>query len=340
MPMQRIAVMGAGAMGTMLGARLAQAGLTVELIDADREHVEALNARGATVVGTVSWNVPVRALPPDEMLGVYDAVFLLVKQTQNESAFAQLGSHLHAFGVVCSLQNGLPEPAVAAAFGPERTMGAAVTWAATYVSPGRVCSTAVPAKWRALLGTADGRPIAAAADVREILALMCPTELVEDLAGVRWSKLLVNASFSGMSAALGCTFGEVLDDERAFACAQHIARECIHVADAQGIELARIWPGVDFKSSMDFATEEERAATGGLYRELWGAVRSGKASMLQDLERGSRSEIDAINGVLSETGKRYGVPTPVSDTVVDVIKAIEERICEPSFRNLDRFPVP
>jgi 2-dehydropantoate 2-reductase len=185
----------------------------------------------------------------------------------------------------------------------------------------------------------DGRSSEVATEVHEILAAMCPTDLVEDLAGVRWSKLLVNASFSGMSAVLGCTFGEVLDDDRAFACAQRIARECIRVADAQGIELAQIWPGVDFKARMDFTTEEERVATCGIYRELWGAVRSGKASMLQDLERGSRSEIDAINGVLSEAGKRYGAPTPVNDTVVDVVRAIECGKRVPSFRNLDRFPI-
>jgi 2-dehydropantoate 2-reductase len=330
-------VVGAGAMGTMLGACLARAGLAVDLVDANREHVDALNAGGATVVGTVSWNVPVCALTPEAMQGSYDFVFLLVKQTHNETAFAQLRPHLHARSIVCTLQNGVPEPAVAAAFGADRTMGCAVTWAGTFLSPGRVESTAAPEKWRALLGTVDGSVTDAARNVQEILSAMCPTELVGNLAGVRWSKLLVNASFSGMSAALGCTFGEVLENEKAFACAQHIARECIRVAEAQGIDLARIWPGVDFKASMDFDTEQERLATAGIYRQLWGAVTTGKASMLQDLENGRKSEIDFINGLLSDTGERYRVPTPVSDSVVRIVRGIEAGEYQPCLDNLDLF---
>lgn len=324
-------------MGTMLGAGLTQAGLPSDLIDVNRGHVDALNAAGASVVGTVSWKVPVRAYTPDEMRGEYDLVFLLVKQTHNQTAFAEVKPHLHERSVVCTLQNGVPEPAVAEAFGADRTVGGAVTWAATFLAPGVVESTAAPEKWRAVIGTLDGRIADAARSVREVLSAMCPAELVGNFIGVRWSKLLVNASFSGMSAALGCTFGEVLDNEKAFRCAQHIARECMRVAAAQGIRLAEIWPGVDFKATMDFDTEQERLATRGVYRHLWGAVRSGKASMLQDIENGRKSEIDFINGLLSDTGRRCQIPTPVSDTVVKVVKGIEAGKYPLGFANLELF---
>jgi 2-dehydropantoate 2-reductase len=335
--MQRIAVMGAGSMGTMLGAGLARAGITVDLVDVAQGQVDALNARGAEILGTVSWSVPVQALTPGEMRGDYDLVFLLVKQTHNEAAFAQLEPHLHTRSIVCTLQNGIPEPAIAAAFGAERSLGCAVTWAGTLLSPGRVESTAAPEKWRALLGAVGGRIPDRATDVQNVLSVMCPAELVGNLRSIRWSKLLVNASFSGMSAALGCTFGEILDNEKAFKCAQYIARECIRVAAAQGIEMAQIWPGIDFKELMDFDTERERLATSETYRHLWGAVRSGKASMLQDLENGRRSEIDFINGLLSETGRDHGVPTPVSDTVVRIVRGIEDGEYSLGLGNLKLF---
>jgi 2-dehydropantoate 2-reductase len=140
-----------------------------------------------------------------------------------------------------------------------------------------------------------------------------------------------------MSTALGCTFGDVLDNAKAFKCAQYIARECIRVAGAQGIEMAQLEPGLDFKASMDFDSEDERLATGGIYRQLWGSARAGKASMLQDIENGRKSEIDFINGVVSETGRRCHVPTPVNDTVVRVVKDIEAGRATARMQNLDLF---
>jgi 2-dehydropantoate 2-reductase len=334
---QLIAVMGAGSLGTMLGACLSRAGFPVDLVDVNREHVAALNANGASIVGTVTWDVPVHALGPEELQGTYNIIFLLVKQTHNGVAFAQLEPHLHSGSVVCTLQNGIPEPAVAAVFGTDRTLGCAVTWAATYLGPGKVQSTTTPDNWHAALGTVDGRITETATRVQGILAAMCPTEFVGDIAGIRWSKLLVNASFSGMSAALGCTFGEVLDSPEAFKCAQYIARECIRAAEAQGVTMAELSPGLDFKALLDFDSEEERLLTRSVYLRLWGSARQGKASMLQDLESGRPTEIDYINGVVSSAGEKYHVPTPANDTVVRVVKAIEAGGMRASMENLGLF---
>jgi 2-dehydropantoate 2-reductase len=334
---ERIAVMGAGAMGTLLCACLNKAGKPVDAIDVNREHVDELNRSGATVTGTINMNVPVKALTPDEMEGEYDLVFLLIKQTHNESAFAQLKPHLHAKSMVCTLQNGIPEPAVAKAFGEDRTLGCAVTWAATFLGPGRTYSTAKKEKWSSIMGNLSGKLTKEAAEVKDILSLMCPTQFMENLMAIRWSKLLVNCSFSGMSAALGCTFGEILRNEKALKCAQYIARECIRVTEAQGYEMVPMAHGKSFKALMDFNTEEERIKTSGIYHELWGATASGKASMLQDLEAGRKTEIDAINGILSETGRRLGIPTPVSDKVVEIVKGIETGRFKPDMKNLDMF---
>lgn len=337
---ERILVMGAGSMGTMLGACLTAAGYRVELADVNHERVMALNARGASVVGTVNWEVPVRAITPEQMDGAYDLVFLLVKQTHNTAAFAQLGSHLRQTGTICTLQNGMPESAVAAAFGASRTLGCAVTWAATYLAPGRVEATSAPEKWHAALGTLDGKITEAATRVQAILSTMCRTELTQNLTGIRWSKLLVNASFSGMSTVLGCTFGEVLDNGTAFKAAQYIARECIRVAGARGVEMAELEPGLDFRALMDFGSDEERLATCGIYRQLWGSARAGKASMLQDVENGRKTEVDFINGVISETGREYRVPTPVNDTVVRIVKDIEAGRLRATMQNLEFFGFP
>ena len=88
---------------------------------------------------------------------------------------------------------------------------------------------------------------------------------------------------------------------------------------------------------MDFETDEERLATAGIYKELWGAARSAKASMMQDLEMGRKSEIDAINGMLSKKGKEFGIPAPVNDKVVEIVKGIEDGRYTPSLENLSMF---
>lgn len=337
MPYKRIAVMGAGSMGTLLGACLTRAGRPVDLIDVDRGHVDALNAGGATVQGTMNFNVPVHALMPREMEGTYDLAFLLVKQTQNKLAFEQLKNHLHKKSIVCTLQNGIPEPAVAAAFGKRRTLGCAVTWAATLVGPGVVECTAEREKWSSIIGNLNGRITEEIREVQEILSIMCPTEFMDNLMGTRWSKLLVNCSFSGMSAALGCTFGDILENEKALKCAQYIARECIRVTEAQGYEMIPMAHGKSFKSLMDFKTEDDRPVTAWIYHELWGSAKSGKASMLQDLEKGLKSEIDAINGILSKMGRRFGIATPVNDKVIEVVKGIEKKLLKPCIENLKMF---
>jgi 2-dehydropantoate 2-reductase len=187
------------------------------------------------------------------------------------------------------------------------------------------------------MGTLSGKITEEAREVRKILSLMCPTEFIDNLMGIRWSKLLVNCSFSGMSAALGCTFGEILGNEKAFKCAQYIARECIRVTEAQGYEMVPMVHGKTFKTLMDFETDKERINTSGIYHELWGASPSGKASMLQDLLAGRRTEIDAINGILSGMGGRFGVPTPVNDRVVEIVKGIEAGRYKPCMENLEMF---
>jgi len=329
--------MGAGAMGTLLGACFARCDIVADLIDINREHVDALNKYGATISGTVSFNTPVHAITPDQMEGSYDLIFLLTKQTHNKAAFTAFRPHLHDNSMVCTLQNGIPEPAVAAAFGEKRTSGCAVTWSATFLMPGKTESTLNKEKWHCSLGRLDGSADDKLVNVQKILSVMCPTDIIDNLTGMRWSKLLVNCSFSGMSAALGCTFGEILNNEKALKCAQYIARECLSVSESQGIAMVPLAPGEDFKMLMDFKTEADRLKTTGIYQKLWGAAAGGKASMLQDLENRRKTEIEYINGVLCDSGRKYGVRTPVSDKVVEIVKGIENGNYEPVIANLDMF---
>lgn len=330
----RIAIMGAGGMGTLLGAHLNRAGIPVDLIDVNRAHVDALNRCGATVIGTETFNTPVRALTPDEMTGEYDLVFFMVKQPFNDSALGSLKGHIRTDGVVCTLQNGLPEPIIAEAFGTDRTMGCAVTFTAALTEPGTTRSGSEKVNWHGTLGRLDGRITDKLRAVHAILETVLPVEITENLSGVRWSKLLVNCTMSGVSAALGCSFGEILENPDALRCAQFIARELLLVTDAMGISLPSVGRDENFRELMYFDSEAEREQTNEIYHRLWGPSASAEASMLQDLRRGSPCEIDFINGVLSAEGRRVGVPTPVCDCLIALVRNAQAAHTVPSASNL------
>jgi 2-dehydropantoate 2-reductase len=333
-----IAIMGAGSLGTIIGALIVKNGRDVLLIDANREHVDALNKNGATVTGKMELNVPVTAITPDRMSGVYDVVFYLVKQPHNKVALQQLLPHLGKHSVVCTLQNGVPEEAVAAIVGRERTMGGAVGWGATWLSPGVSMLTSESDKMTYDIGELDGSITERLQKVADILSLSAKTEIVTNLPGVRWTKLLVNATFSGMSAALGCNFGEVMDSEKALTCVAHIANETIEVVNALGITMESI-QGHDLRI-LSFKNKRQMTSKFPIYKMVWGPHRLLRASMLQDLEKGMKSEIDSINGVISAYGKKVNVATPVNDKVVEIINSIEAGKHTYTFTNLDLFELP
>lgn len=332
----RAAVMGAGSIGTILGAYIAKAGREIDLIDINVENIAALNKRGATVIGTALFNTPVKAMTPDEMTGAYDLVFYTTKQTYNETALKQLMPHLKPECVVCTLQNGLPEPAVAEAVGEDRTVGCSVGWGASWIGPGVSELTTVPTHLEFDIGSIDGTVTDKVKLAGEYLSLMCPTHILTNLMGVRWAKLLANATFSGMSAALGCTFGDVLDDPFALRCVQYIAKECLDIAKAAKIKLEPIF-GNHFDQMLDFETLEEREKILPNFFMIWNAHRALRASMLQDLEKGRKCEIGAINGVVCDFGKKYNVATPVNQKVVDVVRGIEDGKYKIAFSNLALF---
>ena len=111
-------------------------GCDVEMVDSYQAHVEALNEKGAHIVGTVDFTVPVKAITPEQMEGIYDIVFLFTKQTANDVVLPNLLPHLGPDSTVCTLQNGVPEPFVAGYVGESRTVGGTVLWGATFVGPG------------------------------------------------------------------------------------------------------------------------------------------------------------------------------------------------------------
>ena len=334
----RVAIMGVGSLGTIIGALMAQKGKAVDLIDVSQENIDALNTAGATITGFIELTGPVRAYTPDKMTGKYDLVFLLNKQTTNAVVLKHLLPFLHETSIVCTLQNGIPEDGVAAVVGPERTIGGAVGFGATWLKPGvSMLTTTKEAveKFAFEIGELDGVVRPRLTQVQEYLQCVGETQILTDLMGIRYAKVLMNATFSGMSAALGCTFGEVLAHPKAMTCLAFIADECIKVSHAHGVRLARM-QGENMET-FEFQHPEEIQSKMPLYQKIWGQHVKLKASMLQDLEKGRDCEINFINGIICRKGREKNVATPFNDKVVELVSEAQARRGVNDFSYLSRF---
>lgn len=334
----RAAIYGAGSLGTILGAFITKNGGQIELVNRNKAHVAALQEHGAHVTGTVDFVQPVTAYTPEEMSGQYDIIFLMTKQQHNAEVVTFLKDYLAPDGAIVTLQNGLPELQIAEIVGEDRVLGCTVAWGATMLEPGVCELTSEPDSLTFSLGSFAAKPHPHLLEVKQLLSLMGPVDLEANFIGTRWSKLLINAAFSGMSAVLGCTFGEAAGDRRSRKIVQALIKECIDVCARGGIRIEPV-QGKDIVKLLDYRGPVKKALA---YAIIPLAIRKHallKASMLQDLEKGKKTEVDAINGAVSAYGRKVGCPTPCNDKVTEIIHRIEAGELTPGFDNLQYFTI-
>ena len=343
----KIAIYGAGAMGTVLGAFLTKGGLkNVTLITRNKTHVEGLKTQGATIVcegnGEMQLNAEVHAITQGEMQGKYDVVFLMTKQRHNKEILTSLLDFMHENTVVCTTQNGLPEDSVAESIGAERTYGAATSFGATFIGGGKVALTS---KIEAMSMEVGGyqNDNAYTPLLVEILSYASKVngnenfaKAADNLLGARWSKLAINAAFSGLSVVTGLTFGEVATKRKTRKLALKVLRECIDVAKAHGVKLAKM-QGNDMEKLLGGKTALKRFIA---YLVLPFAMKKHKklvSGMLKDLQNGRKCEIDFINGAVVRAGQAVGAETPINAQIVQLTRDIENGLCEITYKNTDLF---
>ena len=334
--MKRYAIYGAGSLGTVLGAYITKNGGKIDLINRNKAHTEALRTKGAIINGTVEMTVPVSALTPDEMSGEYDVILLLTKQLLNKEVVTFLKGHLAEDGVIVTLQNGLPEPGIAEIVGSNRTMGCVVEWGAALTSPGVCTLTSEVDSLSFHMGKMDGITDEKFNEVKELLELMCPVHEESNLIGARWSKLLINATFSGLGTVVGGVFGDVSEVKAARKVAIRCMKECIDVGHAAGAEFAPV-QGKNITALFYYKGAVKRTIATMLIPIAMKKHRNIEPSMLQDLKKGKVCEIDAINGVVCEWGRKCGVKTPFNDKIVEIIKKCEKGELTPCAENIKYF---
>jgi 2-dehydropantoate 2-reductase len=321
---KRIGIVGVGAIGGVVGGMLTRAGRDVTLIDQWPDHVEAMQKVGLRLSGTCGEHlVAVKALNLYELQSVtepFDAVFIAVKSYDTEWA-TQLGcAYLKPDGVVVDFQNGLNDERVARVAGVERTLGCVITIGAGFYEPGHAIRTdtgTIGFK----IGEHDGRVTDRARELAELMNAVAPTQVTTNLFGERWSKLAVNCMANPLAGLTGLGSADVRIDPRVSAVGIHLGAEVIMVGRAVGHEVEPIY-GIDVQRFVD-------AYEGKGLRELLADVAEiarkrggGRPSLLQDVMRGRRTEIDYLNGAVCDHGRRVGVKTPYNDAVVGIFKRL------------------
>ena len=291
-------IVGSGAMATLFAARFSAVGVDVTLLGSWLDGLAALRKTGAQIEGGDGQCVKVTDKPAD-CRGAKLAL-VLVKSWQTERSASQLADCLADDGLAVTLQNGLGnETILSNALGLQRVARGVTTIGATQLAPGIVRFGGEG------VITLERHSRLAALEAMLQLAKF-ELSVVEDVEPAVWGKLIVNAAINPLTAILRVKNGELLTNPPMRALMGQLAREAGQVAGARMQALPFLDPV--------HAVEEVAQRTAG-----------NVSSMLQDVLRGTPTEVDAINGAIVRMGEWAGIPTPVNWTICSLMKAISVR---------------
>jgi len=341
--MKKILFVGAGAVGSYIGAFLSRAGHDVTFVDPWAEQVEAIKTRGIAVTGP---HDPFTARP--KAVHLHEAARLpadfeiaIVAMKSYDTAWAaQLAvRHLGPQGFVVSAQNCWNDPLVASIAGADRAVGLVMSKIGVALwKPGAVergaerGSSSGHDVFRA--GEHDGRVTARTRALAEMLSVVDGAQATDNLWGERWSKLCSNAMGNPVQGMSGLGTAEVMATPSGRAVTIRLAAESARVGLTLGYRVPKIgafpaetWAATDRPETYD---ELDKKVTPAL-----GPGRNWRASMAQDVIKRRRTEIDYMNGFVIAKGREAGVPTPMSEVVVDIVRGIDSGAREPGPATID-----
>ena len=306
----KVCILGTGSLGSTIGGALAKAGNEVHFVGR-APHMDAVNKNGLVMVTPTGDQTvhPIGHTTP-EGIGVCDLVIVLCKAFDTAKTMEE-GKELVGPGTtVMSLQNCLgAEDVLCECVGADHVIGGKTYIGGMLLGPGRVQAT-IPGK-DTFIGELDGsvtdrtRAIGKAFDDAGMHCIVS-----DNIMGVIWDKLLVNVATGAVCGITHLPYGDMYEEEKLVATAVAAVQEGIDVAHAAGVKLT-------YENPMD-TLELARA----------GLPKSFKPSILQSLEKHRPTEVGVINGAVVAQGKKYGVPTPVNETLVACVVGIERYIRE------------
>jgi 2-dehydropantoate 2-reductase len=307
-----VLVVGGGAIGGITAAKLVPAVRRVTVLDAHAEHAAALRDPGLVYAEAgAEHRVRLDAVTSvEELDGDYDFALVAIKAPVHPAALPPLAA---SGRVACfaSLGNGLIQDRMAELVGAERLLACLVEWAGSNAGPGRLVRDTVGPM---VVGELDGEVRERTRALARCLEAVGPVRVSTNVRGQIWSKLLVNSTFTAMSAVSGLRYAAAA--ERAPAAAFGLWAEGVRVGEAEGIALETVLDAEPHEL-LDPGRRDAALA------RMMAIAGNSRPSMLQDLEAGRLTEVDFINGGVAARGRAHGIPTPLNDLAVALVHAME-----------------
>lgn len=347
----RFLVVGAGGIGGVVAAHLAEQGHDVTALTrngtiADAVSAQGFRVRGESSPGTVRGRI-VTKLARDE--APFDYVLLATQPPQVEEAARSVQARLTEAGVMVCFQNGLCEERIAALVGPERVIGGIVAWGASMPEPGVYDRTSAGGFVLGRLPHTDAHRKAkkgldpALERLARALEAVGPTAVSNNLLGARWSKLAINCAISSLGTLGGDRLGVLMRYRFIRRLALELMTEVVDVARAGGVKLEKVAGTLDLDWIALTDEEREVRASAGLVAKhalllaVGARYRRLRSSMLAAIERGRPPAVEFLNGEVVTRGAAHGVATHMNAAIRDAVLGVAAGHERPSLELAKRF---
>jgi len=321
---RKIAVLGAGAIGSSVGADLTKAGLDVTIIDQWPAHVEAMKENGLDItMPGEHLQIPVKAWHLCELaehVPAFDVVFLAVKSYDTCWMARLIEPYLKENGVFIGLQNGMNNETISGVVGVERTIGAVVELSAEIFTPGIVKrDTTRPGTWFGL-GELDGAITPRLEMVKEIMENAAAITLTENVEGAKWTKLICNTMTMGPIGLTGLKNWDARELPGMFDMAVALGRESMAVGKALGYELQPVFG----MSAEEFSGASDEILIKAMETLMNHVGKEGVTAPIHDHIKGRKSEMSLINGLVARKGEEFDIPVTCNAAVTEIDRRLNE----------------
>ena len=321
---KKIAVLGAGAIGSSVSADLTKAGYDITVIDQWPAQVEALRTAGLHIqMADGDIKVPIRACHLCDLASAnleFDIVLLAVKSYDHRWMAEFIKPYLKADGVLVGVMNGMNDDSIASIVGRNRTVGCCIELSAEIFTPGLVQrNTTHKGTWFAV-GELDGLYTPRVKEIQSLLSHVARCDVTGNIYGAKWTKLIANTMTMGPHGLLGLRNGEAAVLPGMADIAAGIGRESLAVGTALG---HRIEPIFGLRADEFAGSSDENLVTARttLMRHVGGQSRT---APIHDHIKGRKSEMEFITGLVAKKGKELGIPTPYNDAVIGIDRQINK----------------